>query len=205
MAKNGPTAEPYRFTLRDLSHYFFEDLKTMNRCLGGSDEHFSLLQRVNIFLFPSSQCAFFHRIAHWLYVKRWKRLAFFVSRVNYILHRCEISPNSRIGPGVFIPHTVGVVFCGRAGARFGLFPRSYTGAGRLPVLTDEFLEHCPVIGDDAIVGVDVVLSGPVKVGDGSFVTTQVVYSRDVPPWTMVLRGTRDQVREAVGGNGRAAS
>ena len=50
-----------------------------------------------------------HRIAHWMYKKRWFLLARMLSQFNRFLTGIEIHPGAKIGKGLFIDHGMGVV------------------------------------------------------------------------------------------------
>ena len=50
-----------------------------------------------------------HRIAHWMFKKKWLLLARMLSQFNRFLTGIEIHPGARIGKGLFIDHGMGVV------------------------------------------------------------------------------------------------
>jgi serine O-acetyltransferase len=125
------------------------------------------LRRLSILLTPSLMCASLHRLAHWSWQTNRPRLAAALARLNQTMHKATIHPASQIGGGVYIPHTVGIVFHGQAGDRLVLF----TGA----VVLDARL------ADNVSLGTRAVVSGPVFVAAGVKVAPFAVVKVDVPP------------------------
>jgi serine O-acetyltransferase len=146
----------------------------------------SLVRKISILLTPPLLCGITYRLSHWLYCTGWRRLARLLSGLNYVTHKCAISPAASIGPGLYIPHTVGLVFHGHAGARLTLYHRAVVCAGSVHAWKDEVYADCPVLGDDVTVGVNSVVSGGITVGARSYVAAIAVVSKDVPPDTIVV-------------------
>ncbi len=59
--------------------------------------------------YPGLHAIWMHRIAHWLWRRRFYLLGRFVSHVARWLTGIEIHPGAVIGPGFFIDHGMGVV------------------------------------------------------------------------------------------------
>ena len=59
--------------------------------------------------YPGLHARFFHRLAHYLWQKRFKWLARFVSHIARGLTGIEIHPGATIGRRFFIDHGMGVV------------------------------------------------------------------------------------------------
>ncbi len=102
-------------------------------------------------------------------------LAFLVGRINIALHGCQIHPLAEIGPGLCLPHPVGVVVGRgvRAGRDLTLFQNVTLGAKSLRG------EDYPVIGDGVVVFPHSLVFGSIKVGDGSTVGAGSVVLHDV--------------------------
>ena len=65
---------------------------------------------VEIFLcYPGLHAIWFHRIAHFLYKKRWYTTARLISHLSRALTGIEIHPGATIGRRLFIDHGMGVV------------------------------------------------------------------------------------------------
>lgn len=138
--------------------------------------------RASSFLAPGVLAIFLHRVAHYFTVRGWRRSGAIVSRINALLHKINITPQSCIGPGAFIPHPVGVTFHGTAGAQLTLFSLAaccaFENEMHGPAATG------PTIGDRVIVGRAMIL-GPVSIGDESHIFAARV-ARDIPPRSIVI-------------------
>lgn len=134
--------------------------------------------RLSTFTRPELQCLFLHRIAHWLYVNRWRRTARVISRANALLHKVHLTPQSCIGPGCRLPHPCGLSFHGSAGRNLTLFSGCVCGPRTPPF--DGSIERGPRLGDDVLVGGHAVVLGSVKVGDGARIGFSALVDCDVP-------------------------
>jgi len=110
----------------------------------------------------------------------WSALAKLARRGNYLWNSCEIRPHARIGPGLHIPHPIGVhigpIIAGRKlvvhqNASIVLKERS------LP-----YLDHCnfACLGDNVSVGPNATVLGSVIIGDGVLIGANAVVLKDVP-------------------------
>ena len=95
------------------------DLERANAQAGGfiGARRLGVLRRVSLFFTPPIICCVLYRISHALHRRGRRSLAKSVARFNYLLGKVAIAPGSEIGPGLYLPHTVGVVFQGHAGPR----------------------------------------------------------------------------------------
>jgi serine O-acetyltransferase len=50
-----------------------------------------------------------HRLAHWLWGKGRKDLAYYLQSRSSAVFQCDINPNARIGRGIFVDHATGLV------------------------------------------------------------------------------------------------
>ena len=87
---------------------------------------------------------------------------------------CEIAPQARIGPGLCLMHSVGIVV--GAQVRVGRRARIYQGV----TLGDGARPGQPTIGDDVTLGANACVLGPVRLGDRVVVGANAVVTRDVP-------------------------
>jgi len=164
-----------------------------------SERRASLVRKLGIMLTPAMMCVLLYRVSHWLWTRGWHRAASLASRVNYVLHRADISPVSVIGPGLYIPHTVGILFHGSAGSRLSLFAHACVVAGSPRVARAALAEDCPRLGDDVAVGAYGVVMGGVVLENDVRIGPQAVVKRDVSAGCAVVsRRTRQR-----NGNGKA--
>lgn len=149
-----------------------------------------LLRSLSILLTSSLLCCLGHRISHLLWRKRFYVLARFVAWANFVAHKAMISPQSEIDGGLYIPHTVGVHFNGRAGSNLVLYAHAAVG----PYLVHDALcgnvERSPTLGSDVIVGAFGVIYGKVTVGANTKIGPSAVINDDVPSGSLVLQRLR---------------
>lgn len=154
---------------------------------GGS----SRLRRLSFMLTPPVMCAATYRLSHWLYRKGLPLAGGFVSWVNFLVHRADVSCAAEIGPGLYIPHTSGVVFRGRAGAQLTLLFRSAVVGAGLDARRDRIGRDCPRLGDGVTVGVFSTIKGAVTIGDHAYVGAVSTVVTDLPSKaTVVIAGRR---------------
>src|SRR5262245_21847173 len=147
---------------------------------GCENENVRLRRRLAVLLVPPVICGLTYRIAHWLHVRGLHRLAGFLSWLNFVVHRADLSPASEIGRGLYMPHTSGVVFRGRAGTHLTLFFRSAAVSASLDMRRDRVDDDCPQFGHHVTLGALSFVKGPVRIGNGVFVGAASVVVRDLP-------------------------
>jgi serine O-acetyltransferase len=107
------------------------------------------------------------------------------SFANLVLFGIEISPKCRIGPGLYIPHSVGtVVGAAEVGRNAMIFQGVTLGAASLDIHYDPALR--PVLGDGVTIGAGAKVLGGLTIGDGATVGANAVVTRDVLPDTVVV-------------------
>lgn len=144
----------------------------------------SLKTRLSAAITPEVLPVIVYRFAHYLYVNGWHRGAVFASRINQILHRVQITPQSCIGSGFRLPHPAGVTFHGRAGDELTVFALgtccSADHAWEGPV------ESGPLLGDSVTIAARAVVQGPVTVGRGTTVAFNVQLNQDAVEDVLVV-------------------
>lgn len=101
-------------------------------------------------------------------------------RMNAMINACEISPQARIGPGLYLPHPIGIVL-GPVHAGSGLTLLQNVTIG----LRDRTHPHddpasYPHLGARVQVGPGAVLMGPISIGDDVMIGANAVVLDDVP-------------------------
>jgi serine O-acetyltransferase len=105
-----------------------------------------------------------HRWSHWLFVHRRTIAARLVWQLNLWITGADISPMSRLGPGLVILHPFAVTITGNAGRN--LFVVGWGGMGGGMSLDDVGAgPGVPVLGDDVRLDRSAMVLGPVRVGD----------------------------------------
>lgn len=93
--------------------------------------------------------------------------------------------NARLGPGAKANH---LAYVGDAmvGARTNI------GAGAVTCNYDGVMKHQTVIGEEAFIGTNASLVAPLTVGDGAYVASGSVITRDVAPNAMAISRPKEQ-------------
>ncbi len=136
-----------------------------------------------IFCYPGFHAVYFYRISHWLWSKRLKFLARFVSHIGRLLTGIEIHPGAIIGRGFFIDHGMGVVI-GET-AEIGDNCTLYHGVTLGGTSWAKEKRH-PTLGNNVVVGSGAKILGPFKVGDDSKIGSNSVVVKEVPPNATVV-------------------
>ena len=148
----------------------------------------SLMRRVSFMFSPPILCSGTYRLSHWLYRRGLTLPARCLSWLNFVVHRADLSCAAEIGPGLYIPHTSGVIFRGRAGSNLTLLFRSAVVGDRIDVHHERVGRGCPRLGDGVTVGVFSVIKGAVTIGDRAFVGASSTVRTDLPANAAVIVG-----------------
>lgn len=177
-----PTTLQDKVTWAQTRALIRSDLDRLARHLNQPD---SLGHRVYFFLFPGMQALFWHRIARYLLLRRWTKLARFISLFALYLTRAELPPTTSIGPSALIAHATGVYLFGRIGARFTIQGEGGCGGG-FGVDDIGGGPGYPVVGDDVVLAFGAKVLGAVTVGDGAKVGPCALVTTDIPPRALVM-------------------
>jgi serine O-acetyltransferase len=148
----------------------------------------SFKRRLSALLTPEVLPVFLYRIAHYLNVKRWRRLAMTVARINELVHKVHITPQSCIGPGFRLPHPVGVTFNGQAGHGLTVYTTAVCCSEAEG--WDAPLERAPTLGNNVTIDGHAVVLGKIQIGDGTTVVCSVRLSRSAPAGVLVASKAR---------------
>ncbi len=144
------------------------------------------LKALYIYLFRHGgrRCLLIYRIASHLHRCGHRRLA------RYCFDRLQkdfgvyIHPDAEIGPGLRLPHPVGIVI--GQGVKIGrnavIYQNSTLGGARRG---DSETGNYPQIGDDCLLFAGAVVIGGIRIGDGCTVAANAVVTRDIASHTTV--------------------
>mgnify|MGYP002684649733 CR=1 FL=1 len=125
-----------------------------------------------------------HRLTHWLWKRRLRLLARWLSHLNRFLTGIEIHPGAVIGENLFIDHGMGVVI-GET-AEIGRNVTLYHGVTLGGVSLEKGKRH-PTIEDDVIIySGATILGGETVIGTRSVIGGNVWLTESVPPDTRVI-------------------
>ncbi|MBF0097724.1 MAG: serine O-acetyltransferase [Magnetococcales bacterium] len=133
--------------------------------------------------YPGMHALLGYRLSHWLWSRRFRFLARFLSQFFRFLSGIEIHPGAKIGKGFFIDHGMGVVI-GET-AEIGDNVTMYHGVTLGGTSWDKGKRH-PTLGDNVIVGAGAKILGPITIGANARVGSNAVVVKDVPPGSTVV-------------------
>jgi serine O-acetyltransferase len=120
-----------------------------------------------------------YRLSHHFYRNKLGWAAKLFSMLNFWCFGIEIAMRCEIGPGLYLPHTVGTVISARSiGARATIFQQVTLGAKEVDfAFTDE---RRPELGDDVLVGTGAKVLGGLKIGHRAKIGANAVVVKDIP-------------------------
>lgn len=169
----------YKFTqtvLLDLARqYFYEGKGEV------SPGKMALCRRI---FHPRFSPVFIYRVSFALNQKGWSFLAKLFSLMNFMIFGIEISLTCKIGPGLYLPHTVGTVI---GATRIGENALIYQGVsiGAKEMDLENTADKRPVIGDNVMIGSGAKVLGGVTVGNNAVIAANAVIIKDVPVGAMM--------------------
>lgn len=149
-----------------------------------------------IMCYPGFHAMLFHRVAHYLWCRKWKLISRIISQFSRFLTGIEIHPGATIGKRLFIDHGMGVVI-GET-AKIGNDVTIYHGVTLGGTSFSGGIRH-PQLGDHVVVGAGAQLLGPIRIGDYAKIGSNAVVVHDVDKeQTMVgvpARRTKSKAKE----------
>lgn len=108
----------------------------------------------------------------------WTILSKLFSFLLYFGFRVELNTNAEIGPGLVLPHPMGIVIgAHHIGARALIYQNVTLGAKSPDITYNPSLR--PHLGDNVTVGSGAVIVGGVRIGNGSAVAANSLVTRDI--------------------------
>jgi serine O-acetyltransferase len=135
-------------------------------------------------MFPGVMAVLLFRLASVCHRRRLKLLSRLIYILNVILFGADLAPKARLGPGLTLPHPVGVIIGADvvAGRKLRVFQQVTLGAG---AQEDPALDGMPTLGDGCWVFGSAKLLGPILVGDAVLVSVNSVVMKSVPSGAVV--------------------
>ena len=125
----------------------------------------------------------FYRLSHWLWEKRWRLLARFISTLARWLTGIEIHPAAQIGKCLFIDHGMGVVIGSTTEIGDGCTLYQGVTLGGTSLIDEK--RH-PTLQSGVIVGAGAKILGPILIGENARIGSNSVVLHDVPNATTVV-------------------
>src|SRR5665648_184223 len=117
-----------------------------------------------VLFYPGLHAVWNHRIAHWLWIRKFPTLARGISQLSRFFTGIEIHPGAIIGPCFFIDHGMGVVI-GET-SEIGSNVTLYHGVTLGGVSLEKGKRH-PTLEDNVVVGAGAKILGAIRIGKGS--------------------------------------
>ena len=133
--------------------------------------------------YPGLHALWGHRLTHWLWARKLKLLARWLSHLMRWLTGIEIHPGATIGPGFFIDHGMGVVI-GET-AEIGVNVTLYHGVTLGGVSLEKGKRH-PTLENGVVVGAGAKVLGPITIGKRSRIGANAVVVKPVPENSVVV-------------------
>jgi len=136
-----------------------------------------------VLCYPGLHAIWLHRISHWLWTRRLRLLARFLSHAGRFFTGIEIHPGARIGRRFFIDHGMGVVIGETAEIGDDVF--LYQGVVLGGTSLEKKKRH-PTIENHVVIGAGATLLGAIAIGAHSRVGAGSVVIDSVPPHSTVV-------------------
>ncbi|MFN8495590.1 MAG: serine O-acetyltransferase [Caldilineaceae bacterium] len=140
--------------------------------------------------YPGLHALWFYRLAHWLWLQKFRVLGRFVSHLGRFFTGIEIHPGAKIGPGLVIDHGMAIVIGETAEIGANVLLYHNVTLGGVDLIKGK--RH-PTLEDHVIVGAGAQILGPVRIGAHSRIGANAVVVKDVPPYSVVV-GVPGRVR-----------
>jgi len=133
--------------------------------------------------YPGLHALWLHRLGHFLWHRKLKFAARFLSHISRFLTGIEIHPGAKIGRRFFIDHGAGVVI-GET-AEIGNDVLMYQGVVLGGTTLKRKRRH-PTVGNNVVMGTGAVALGAITIGDGARIGSGSVVVKSVPPGATVV-------------------
>lgn len=136
-----------------------------------------------VFCYPGLHALWFHRLAHFLWRRRFRFIARCISHFSRFLTEIEIHPGAMIGRRFFIDHGAGVVI-GET-AEIGDDVLMYQGSVLGGTSLNKEKRH-PTVGNGVVIGAGAIVLGAITIGNGARIGAGSVVTKPVPPGSTVV-------------------
>jgi serine O-acetyltransferase len=136
-----------------------------------------------VLVYSGLHAIWIHRVTHWLWQRKARFLARWLSQFARWFTGIEIHPGATISPGFFIDHGMGVVI-GET-AEVGADVTLYHGVTLGGTSMNKGKRH-PTIGDRVVIGAGAKVLGAIEIGADSRIGANAVVVRSVPENSVVV-------------------
>jgi serine O-acetyltransferase len=135
---------------------------------------------VNTLMFPGVMSVILFRLAGWFHRHRLRPISRLLYILNVVLFSADLAPGAEVGPGLAIPHPVGVGLAADAhlGEKVRLFMGVLVAGG---ANEDPSRDGFPTIGNRCYIFSHSLVMGPVQIGDDAIIGANSLVLSSVPP------------------------
>lgn len=156
---------------------------------------------IEVFFYPGVMAIVHYRIAHWLYMRGFRRLGRVIMGITGFITNVDIHPQAQIGRRVFIDHAIGVVI-GQT-AIVGDDVTIYQGVSLGGVSLAKTKRH-PTIESGVVIGAGAKVLGDITIGKNAKIGANSVVIKDVPsdctaigiPARVIIKGRAKDANQA---------
>lgn len=161
-----------------ISIFFYQEIKAAQKKDPASRSFLEI-----VLLYQGLHALITYRVAHFFYNIRFYLIARFYSQLARFLTGIEIHPGAKIGKRLFIDHGMGVVIGETAiiGDDVLIYQEVTLGGTGL-----EKGKRHPTIGNNVVIGAGAKVLGNITIGDNSYIDSNAVVIKDVPPNSTVV-------------------
>lgn len=136
---------------------------------------------MDVLLLPGTLAVLLFRVSTALHAAGLRPLSRIVYILNLVLFGADLAPGTQVGPGLVIPHPVGVGFAreARLGRDVHMVMGAALGGGR-DWREDSASDGFPVVGDGCWISAGAKVLGPVEIGAHALIAPNALVMRAVP-------------------------
>jgi len=161
-----------------ISIFFYQEVRAAQKKDPASRSFLEI-----VILYQGLHALVSHRFAHFFYNIRFYFIARLISQMIRFATGIEIHPGAKIGKRLFIDHGMGVIVGETAiiGDDVLIYQEVTLGGTGL-----EKGKRHPTIGNNVVIGAGAKVLGNITVGDNSYIGSNAVVIKDVPPNSTVV-------------------
>lgn len=157
---------------KELVEYIKSDWMRINN----DDIQFKAYKILNFRLLP----VVLIRLSYYFYLNNFKFVSRFIQLINFIIYGIEVPPYIKIGKGLLIPHTNGIVIGAKViGENVTIFHQVTIGAKNVDL--QNILDERPTINSNVFIGSGAKIYGKIIIGNNSEIYSNSVITKNIPP------------------------
>ena len=174
---NNPLFNLYINLKKDISFYL--EIKKCNQ---------SLLNRIFTIFSVRMIPVFIYRVSFFFNQINLKPVSKLFSLINFIFFGIEIAINTKIGPGLFFPHTQGTVIGAIAIGEKTIIYQNVTIGAKFIDISNE-LSGRPKIGNNVKIATGSIIIGAIEIGDNVIISPNLVITNSIETNKLVIANT----------------